>query len=128
MRCCMTEGGPCFTGALSGVYESGAVTLSPLKAGLTAVSYNVIKNSCLEPISKSVLGSRLSFPQAKRVGNPSENKERFRTSRNDIRSGYHKSSILRYVLIIFAIASFPRRRESNLARNGCPIKTLGHDG
>jgi hypothetical protein len=77
MRCCMTEGGPCFTGALSGVYEPGAVTLSPLKAGLTAVSYNVIKNSCL---------------------------------------------------IIFAIASFPRRRGPNLARNGCPIKTLGHDG
>ena len=25
----------------------------------------------------------LSFPQVKRVGNPSENKERFRTSRND---------------------------------------------
>ena len=27
--------------------------------------------------------SQTSFPQAKRVGNPSENKERFRTSRND---------------------------------------------
>jgi hypothetical protein len=27
--------------------------------------------------------SKLSFPQVKRVGNPSENIERFRTSRND---------------------------------------------
>ena len=33
-----------------------------------------------EVISKTSL---LSFPQVKRVGNPSETKERFRTSRND---------------------------------------------
>jgi hypothetical protein len=40
----------------------------------------------IEPISKSVSAYSLSFPQAERVGNPFENKERFRTSRNDIRT------------------------------------------
>jgi TolB-like protein len=37
------------------------------------------------PITKEFISntSQLSFPQVKRVGNPNENKERFRTSRND---------------------------------------------
>jgi len=61
------------------------------------VSQKVSKNS-LEPISKSVFVYSLSFPQAKRVGNPSENKSRKlsgRTSRNDRLKAYHKISILR---------------------------------
>lgn len=39
----------------------------------------------VETLTNGVISktSFLSFPQAKRVGNPSENKERFRTSRND---------------------------------------------
>jgi hypothetical protein len=39
--------------------------------------WNIITNGV---ISKT---SQLSFPQVERVGNLSENKERFRTSRND---------------------------------------------
>jgi hypothetical protein len=40
-----------------------------------------------EPISKSVFAYALSFSQAKRVGNPSENKERFSPRRVAVATG-----------------------------------------
>jgi len=52
----------------------------------------------------------LSFPQAERVGNPSENKERFRTSRND-RVGGHVallpfSLVVALLILLVPVTSF----------------------
>ncbi len=46
---------------------------------------------------------QVSFPQAKRVGNPSANKERFRTSRNDSKTmaGF---TLLEIIVVVFILS------------------------
>jgi hypothetical protein len=50
---------------------------------------------------------KLSFPQAKRVGNPSENKERFRTSRNDMDAECGFTGRINNLILLFFIAHNP---------------------
>ena len=60
------------------------------------IALNILRSSLVKP-------HILSFPQVERVGNPSENKERFRTSRNDRVSGH--VALLSFSLVSHRLSS-----------------------
>ncbi len=87
-------------------YDRGCQNNAPVFVIRKAVTRKAAKPACRQAetqrkdkaVQNPAHAFFLSFPQAKCVGNPSENKERFRTSRNDTLQTIDCIPILRQVL------------------------------